>query len=362
MSWSKTTGAAARAARIVQYTVHVFLSRPVPRVRGGVLRREFAARFVAVPATTALAHKAGIELQHFRTTVGGLPRLADVIRQMKPATCAPATHRVLEWSPLPGGLEWVLHLELARSITTDMEHVLWVTWKELVTPGSLVFDLPVAARTSALAASHAQQHRRTATQRYDVWYHGTTAAAMTAISREGLRPSTQVWQQWGPPRQMLGGGIYLAPFAKALRHALSNHTGEARRQPPAVVRAIVSTGRLTVSVLGAGSTRRCDCRWCGMGRAERMRPFVDHDAQWQRDGATALRLLPCPSSRLGEIVVAAPRRHNVHVASVQFIDADTAALPRLDARQRGDALAWRQDGNGAVWHPRRHIRGQLPAS
>ena len=174
----------------------------------------------------------------------------------------------------------------------------WVAESELAVHEQVgvptCFGRPVSTRTLAAAAALGPLGLRFASVSPPlVLYHGTDAVAALAIAKAGFRVS-----ETGEVG-MLGRGVYLARWDKALRFAAETADRRARPEAGLVVRSLLFAP--TVRTLGPGDV--CRCGAC----AGKAKPFVDHDGQHR--GTAAASFVPdnsLPATRRAEWCVADP--------------------------------------------------------
>jgi hypothetical protein len=210
--------------------VHLAAQRMLPKLNRGdgeALRRRLAA---GPPDNT---------VTHGRTTT--------VVLELEEAPWASNAAHVAPSCP-PGPVVWALESELATS-------------EAMGAPG--VWGLPVSPFALAHWEAAVPPGKAFATLSPPlVLYHGTGAAAAAAIAASSLKPSAQ------SRTAMLGPGVYLARWAKALDFAGHDVDNVARHEPGVVVRVAVCVPPDTgVYVMTPG-----DVCTCGCGRA-----YVDHN-------------------------------------------------------------------------------------
>ena len=182
-----------------------------------------------------------------------------------------------------------------------------------------VWGIPVASWVPEVARVGMPAPRANEPQSV-ILYHGTRAdAAIGAdgILAAGLRPGTS--------HNMLGAGVYLGTFAKALSHA----EGAVVR-----VRLNLSEARLQ---LGFPTRWRCECRLCWR-RAGPLAQYVDHRGIWA-EFTDVFVVQPCIASSQGEVVVSPHRVHLVQVLGCLFRHGD-----RLVETEEGVWMPWATDG------------------
>lgn len=183
-------------------------------------------------------------------------------------------------------------------------------------------------------------------------YHGTDAAALPSIARDGLVPS----------EGMLGAATYLGTFFKAVRYA-SRTQEYARRKLGAVVRAYLDPGRVAVMT---DLARPCGCTRCEETRDKAARyaaraglppdydkertMVCDHLMKWARAHDTAfVPVTKCSGGgktadgkpmyvvKNEEWAVARPKER-LDIQCFALLDMDSVAWPDWDPLQRNQRI------------------------